>query len=107
MCITHHFITFDVALYMTDIHSCFPVATLQLAYRRGLAALQKAQNKAEQLGEENHRLQSMVKAWSIKTTELTTETVTLRQEITNLKHQMRRGSISESEHKDLIIFLCR
>ena len=89
-------------------HILFPtVATLQLAYRQGLGALQKAQTKAEQLQAENHRLQSMVKGWSIKTTELTTETITLRQEITSLKHKLRNPSFGEYEYREFITFLCR
>lgn len=81
------------------------MATLQLAYRGGLSALKKAQNKVEQLRDENLKLQSMVKGWSIKTTELTTETITLKQEITNLKHKMR--ATHDVEHREFITFLCR
>ena len=82
------------------------VATLQLAYQRGLAALQKAQHRAEKLKEENNILQATIHGWSLKTTDLTMETIKLRQEIANLRKRLRTGSITLDEHKELIELLC-
>lgn len=83
------------------------MATLQLAYQRGLAALQKAHNKTGQLREENSRLQALVKGWSIKTTELTTETITLRQQISNLQRRINTQALSMEEHSQLVTLICR
>lgn len=84
----------------------FLVSTLQLAYQSGLTALQKAQSKVDKLADENHRLQAMVKNWSIKTTSLTTESIELRQEISNIRKRMKMCTVPIEEHKDLVVMLC-
>lgn len=55
---------------------------------------------------ENQRLQALVKSWSIKTTALTTESIELRQEISNIKQKMRACAVPLDDHKAFINLLC-
>lgn len=83
------------------------VATLQLAYQEGLAMLQKTQMRVSKLKEENEKLQAAIKDWSLQTAELTMDNAELHQEVGNLKRELRTGSISIDEHKELMDLLCQ
>lgn len=78
------------------------VATLQLAYRKGLAALERAHIGAERLRDENSNLQSIIKELTLQTAELTAETARLKQE-----RKLSSNLITLEEHKDLITLICR
>ncbi|XP_067933152.1 uncharacterized protein [Watersipora subatra] len=83
------------------------LATLQLAYQEGLAMLQKTQMRVSKLKEENEKLQAAIKDWSLQTAELTMDNAELQQEVGNLKRELRTGSISIDEHKELMDLLCQ